>query len=127
MILNSLSDKRIIIKSFFGDIEAYLLVDTGASVGLVNKNDEDVLQLIRGKKYHAPLVGAGGEMKAWYCNTLAKVGGKQVGQFLIADIDAVVRSIERETGVTISGILSLPQMAMIGATIDTMNKSIIIN
>lgn len=81
----------------------------------------------KGREFPSYLVGASGQMDAWHCYQLVEIGGKQVGQFLIADIEGVVESIEKETGVKISGILSLPQMAMIGATIDTENKKLIIN
>lgn len=127
MILTSKTDKRIIVEARVNDATIYLLVDTGATVGIIDSNQYRMLGAKRGRYFKSTLMAASGEMDAWYCNTLFEVGGKQIGQFLIADIDAVVRSIARETGVTISGILSLPQMAMLGATIDTENKKLIIN
>lgn len=127
MILTSKTDKRIIVEAKVNDITINLLVDTGATVGIIDSNQYRMLGAVRGKSFKSTLMAASGEMDAWYCNTLFWVGDKQVGQFLIADIGAVVRSIARETGITISGILSLPQMAMLGATIDTGKKKLIIN
>lgn len=124
MILESKSKERIIVEAEVNGKEINLLVDTGATVGLIADSQIKKLGLKKGREFPSYLVGASGKMDAWYCNTLFEVGGKQVGQFLIADIDAVVRSIARETGITISGILSLPQMAMLGATIDTIKKEL---
>lgn len=126
MELKSKSEKRIIVEGKVGDIKVNLLVDTGATVGIIDHSQIWMLGIKKGKRLASNLVGASGEMRAWHCYELVEIGGKQVGQFLIADIDAVVGSIEHETGVKISGILSLPQMAMIGATIDTENKKLII-
>lgn len=127
MELKSKTDKRIIIEGQVNGNTLYLLVDTGASVGLIDYNQIRMYGIKKGKLFPSTLVGASGDMMAWHCYQLVDIGDKQVGQFLIADIDAVVRSIERETGITISGILSLPQMAMLGATIDTIKKELIIN
>lgn len=124
MILESKTDKRIIIEGEVNGNTMYFLVDTGASVGLIDYNQIRMYGIKKGKMFPSTLVGASGDMMAWHCYQLFEIGGKQVGQFLIADIDAVVRSIARETGITISGILSLPQMAMIGAKIDTQRKEL---
>ena len=127
MELKSKSEKRIIVEGKVGDIKVNLLVDTGATVGIIDHSQIWMLGIKKGKRLVSDLVGASGEMRAWHCAMLMDIGDKQVGQFLIADIDAVVRSIARETGITSSGILSLPQMAMLGATIDTEKKELIIN
>ena len=127
MELKSKTDKRIIIEGQVNGNTLYLLVDTGASVGLIDYNQIRMYGIKKGKLFPSTLVGASGDMMAWHCYQLVDIGDKRVGQFLIADIDAVVRSIARETGITISGILSLPQMAMLGATIDTGKKELIIN
>lgn len=58
-----------------------------------------------------------------YCYTLAVLEdgekSKPIGQFLLADIDDVVESIEAQTGIRILGIISLPQMKVAGVNIDT--------
>lgn len=127
MELTSKTTKRIIVEARVNDKVISLLVDTGASVGLIDENQIKKMGISKGREFPSYLVGASGQMDAWHCYQLVEIGGNQVGQFLIADIEGVVESIEKETGVKISGILSLPQMAMIGATIDTENKKLIIN
>ena len=87
---------------------------------------EAIKYLIKGKPFGKPLVGAGGEFQAHYCNTFANLAGKQVPQFLIADIDNVAASIKRETGISIQGVLSLSQMKMAGIQIDANDNLIII-
>lgn len=127
MELKSKTNNRIIVEGVLNGKSINLLVDTGATVGLIDKNQIKKLGIEKGREFPSHLVGANGKMDAWHCYQLVDIGGKQVGQFLIADIDAVVDSIERETGVKISGILSLPQMAMMGAVIDTMGKRLVIS
>ena len=53
-----------------------------------------------------------------HCDTFVDFEGKKIPQFLLADISGVVESIKRETGIEILGIISLPQMSMIGMNID---------
>ena len=124
MELKSKTDKRIIIEGQVNGNTLYLLVDTGASVGLIDYNQIRMYGIKKGREFPSYLVGASGRMDAWHCYQLVEIGSKEVGQFLIADIGDVVESIESETGITISGILSLPQMAMLGATIDTENREL---
>lgn len=119
MTLESKSDKRLIIEGRVNDKSACFLIDTGASVGLIDDTQVKKYKLEVGKRYNGTLVGAGGEMKnVRYCNTFVNVGDKVIPQFLIADIEGVVSSIKRETGIEILGIISLPQMKMVGMNID---------
>lgn len=125
--IKSLSDKRLIIPAKLNGKQANFLIDTGASVGLIDRSQVKPYQLSVGRSYPGTLVGAGGEMRdVRYCNTQAELSGKAVPQFLIADISAVVRSIRRETGVEIAGIISLPQMKMAGMQVDANDNLIII-
>ena len=124
MELKSKTDKRIIVEARVNDKVINLLVDTGATIGLIDKNQIKKLGISKGREFPSYLVGASGRMDAWYCYQLVEIGGKEVGQFLIADIGDVVESIESETNVTISGILSLPQLAMLGAKLDAKLKTI---
>ena len=122
----SLSEKRLIVKATLNGKQANLLLDTGATVGLLSDSIERKYRLIKGKKFGKPLVGAGGEFSAHYCLTFAYLDEKPVSQFLIADIDGIVSSIKRETGIEIAGIMSLPQMKMAGIQIDANDNMIII-
>ena len=125
--INSKSTKRLIIEGIVNDKAANFLIDTGASVGLIDDTQVKKYGLLVGKRFNGTLVGAGGEMcNIKHCNTFVEVGGKSIPQFLIADIEGVVKSIERETGIKILGIISLSQMKMVGMNVDSNDNLIII-
>lgn len=125
--INSKSTKRLIIEGIVNGKAANFLIDTGASVGLIDDTQVKKYGLLVGKRFNGTLVGAGGEMcNIRHCNTFVEVGGKSIPQFLIADIEGVVKSIERETGIKILGIISLPQMKMVGMNVDSNDNLIII-
>ena len=125
--LKSKSTKRLIIEGIVNGKSANFLIDTGASVGLIDDTQVKRYGLSDGKRFNGTLVGAGGEMcNIKHCNTFVEVGGKSIPQFLIADIEGVVKSIERETGIKILGIISLPQMKMVGMNVDSNDNLIII-
>ena len=113
--IKSISDKRLIVPMTVNGRELNFLVDTGASVGLISKR---VKGLKKGRRYDN-VIGAGGKLETYICNTFATLGGKTFSQFLIADIDNIIASIRHETGVEIAGIISLPQMRFYGVEIDT--------
>lgn len=124
--MKSLSDKRLIIEVGVGSNRANFLLDTGASCGIVNKKDAKRLNIKEGRQYSGTLVGAGGVMRnIRYCDTLISLpNNKQIGQFLVADISDVCNSIRQESGVSIVGIISLPQMKMAGINIDANSNEI---
>jgi hypothetical protein len=62
----------------------------------------------------------------FHCDTFLHIGEKIIPQFLLADIGNVVESIERDTGIKILGIISLPQMKMVGMGIDANDNLIIL-
>lgn len=125
--INSKSTKRLIIEGQVNGKAANFLIDTGASVGLIDDTQVKKYGLLVGKRFNGTLVGAGGEMcNIKHCNTFVEVGGKSIPQFLIADIEGVVKSIERETGIKILGIISLPQMKMVGMNVDSNDNLIIL-
>ena len=119
MRIKSESEKRLIVEGKVNDKTAYFLVDTGASVGLISKHAEKEYKLRKGRKYSGTLIGAGGEIKnVHHCDTSAIFQGREIPQFLFADIDNVIKSIKRETGIEILGIISLKQMEFIGMNLD---------
>ena len=125
--INSKSTKRLIIEGIVNGKAANFLIDTGASVGLIDDTQVKRYGLSVGKRFNGTLVGAGGEMyNIKHCNTFVEVGGKSIPQFLITDIEGVVKSIERETGIKILGIISLPQMNMVGMNVDSNDNLIIL-
>lgn len=117
--IKSISDKRLIVEGVVNGKAANFLVDTGASLALMDYDQRKKYELSVGKSYHGTIVGAGGEMRnVKYCNTFVNLEDKVIPQFLLADIGDVVKSIKRETGIEILGIISLPQMSIIGMNID---------
>lgn len=123
---NSISDKRLIVEGRVNGKRAYFLIDTGASVGLMDSNQRDDYGLIRGRKYNGTIIGAGGEMSnVRHCDTFLNIEDRVIPQFLLADIEGVVESIKRETGVKILGIISYPQMKMANLSLDCNDNEII--
>lgn len=122
--IKSKSDKRLIIEGRVNGKAAYFLLDSGASVGLLDDNQRRDYDLVKGKRYNGTLVGAGGEISARHCDTFVEFEGKTIPQFLLADISGVVDSIRRETGIEILGIISLPQMSIIGMNIDVNSQEV---
>lgn len=126
--IKSKSDKRLIVEGQVNGKATNFLIDTGASVGLIDNNQAKKYDIEKGKRFGSTLVGAGGEMRnVRHCNTFVNVGGKDIPQFLLADIDGVVDSIKRETGIDILGIISLPQMKIVGMNIDANDALITID
>lgn len=125
--IESLSEKRLIIEVEVNGKKANLLVDTGAAVGIYDDNQKKKYGLEYGRRYSGTLVGAGGELKdVRVCNTFAYFLNVKIPQFLLADISNVVKSIKKETGIEILGIISLPQMKMCGLGIDANDMEIIV-
>lgn len=122
--INSLSEKRIIITAKMNGRDAKFLIDTGATVGVISRNIQKKYGLSIGRKFPKPLVGAGGEFDAFYCNTPAYIGNRPITQFLLADISGVVESVKSQTGMEIQGIISLAQMRMVGMTINTNDNTV---
>lgn len=123
--IKSKSEKRLIVECTVNNKSAYFLLDSGASVGLIDNSQRKEYDLIKGRRYNGTLVGAGGEMSnVRHCDTFVNFAGKTIPQFLLADISGVVDSIKRETGIEILGIISLPQMKMIGLNIDANSNEV---
>lgn len=121
----SLSEKRPIIKCTVNGKPANFLVDTGASVGLIDKSKKKEFGLVCGKSYSGSIVGAGGEIDDLFvCNTIVMLECKPISQFLLADIDVVKESISRTTGIEILGIIGYKQMQMLGLSLNP-NRNVI--
>lgn len=118
--VKSETEKRLIVEVKVNGKSAYMLIDTGASAGMIDVNQADDFDVVVGNKYCGSIVGAGGEMQdVRHTHTMAEFEGKKIPQFLLADISNIVRSIKRETGIKILGIISLKQMQVLGLNIDT--------
>lgn len=125
--IKSKSEKRLIVEGQVNNRTACFLIDTGASVGIMDENQRKDYNLARGRAYSGTLIGAGGEMRnIRCCDTFVHVEDRVIPQFLLADIGGVVDSIRKETGIRILGIISLPQMKMAGIGIDANDNEIIV-
>lgn len=125
--INSLSEKRLIVECNVNSKTAAFLIDTGASIGLIDKNQTKKYNLLSSRKYTGTIVGAGGEIENPYiCDNIINIEDKIMNQFLLVDLSNIVDSIKRETGITILGIVSLPQMKFIGMNIDTNDNLLIL-
>lgn len=125
--IKSISEKRLIVEGKVNNKTAKFLIDTGACVGLIDKDKVKEYGLLRGKRYGGKLIGVGGEMdNVRHCDTFVHIEDRVIPQFLLADISDIVKSIERETGIEILGIISLPQMKMANLSIDCNDNEIII-
>lgn len=125
--IKSKSEKRLIIDVVVNDKKASMLIDTGASVGFMDSKQRKDYGLIVGKDFQGSLVGAGGTIhNVKHCNTMAEFEDKKIPQFLLADISDVVKSIKRETGIEILGIISLSQMKIVGLGVDANDMEIIV-
>ena len=124
--MKSLSEKRLIVQCAINGEVARFLLDTGASVGIINWRERKKYQIKVGGRFPHTLQGAGGEIDAYYCNTFVFYQARTIAQFLLADIDNVVESIKQETGITIQGIIGLQQMKDTGIDIDANSNEITI-
>lgn len=125
--IKSESEKRLIVQGTVNDKDACFLIDTGASVGMIDYGKRYDYDLKVGRRYGGTLIGAGGEMRnVRHCDTFVHIEDRVIPQFLLADVSEVVKSIRRETGIEILGIISLPQMKMVGLSLDCNDNEIIL-
>lgn len=117
-----LSKKRPIVECYINGKAANFLLDTGASVAFIDREFINEYGLAEGKKYHGSIVGAGGELRGVrYCNSFVTLpNGKEVAQFMLADISVVRESIKEETGIDIVGIIGWEQMKFGGITLEEL-------
>ena len=125
--IKSISDKRIIVEGKVNDNPAYFLVDTGASIAILDNDRRKEYGLKVGRRFNGTIVGAGGEMRnIRHCDSFVYIEDRVLTQFVLADITPVVNSIKKETGVEILGIISLPQMKMANIGLDCNDNEIIL-
>jgi hypothetical protein len=125
--IKSLSEERLIVEAKVNGKDACFLIDTGASVGMIDYGKRYDYDLKVGRRYGGTIIGAGGEMQnVKHCDTFANLENKVIPQFLLADISEVVKSIKRETGIEILGIISLPQCKLANISLDCNDNEIIL-
>ncbi len=125
--IKSLSEERLIVEGKINGKDACFLIDTGASVGMIDYGKRYDYDLKVGRRYGGTLIGAGGEMRnVKHCDTFVHIEDRVIPQFLLADIGGVVDSIKMETGIDILGIISLHQCKMVGLSLDCNDNEIIL-
>lgn len=126
MKVKSLSEKRLLMSCVVNGKAAVMLVDTGATVGLIDEDQMRKYGLQRGARYNGTLIGAGGVIQSSYVCTTQVITpcNKPMTQFILSDITSVKDSIRRETGKEILGIIGLPQMRMAAMLLDIVANEI---
>lgn len=112
--IQSLSEERPLIKVTVNGHEAVALLDTGATVSMIDKSLIKAWKLQRsGRK--VSLVGASGrEFTADVLNTPIVWNGKEIWQVVSSDLTGVSQSIHRQTGYGIDCIIGYKDMKRIG-------------
>lgn len=117
------SRKRPVVAARLNGKEYHFLLDTGASVGLIDKG-------VRGLHPSARKVrivdASGDEIRCPVLGDTVEIGGKRITQFIASDLSGVRSSIQRETGLRIDGIIGYGQMQAIGAVMDTSKGTLTI-
>jgi hypothetical protein len=85
-----LTDKRPIVECYIGGKPANFLLDTGACVGLIDRDFINRYALTAGKRYQGKIIGAGGAMNGVrHCDSFVTLpNGVDVAQFLLTDSSA---------------------------------------
>lgn len=122
----SVVDNRPLIPIKVNGKSVYFLVDTGASIALVDIEKQKELKFKLGNKLSGTIVGAGGETSdVYHVKDLdVDLNGHKIYQFVATNIDDVKRSIKKATGYDIFGIISYSQMKQLNMIIDTKTGNI---
>lgn len=122
----SVVDNRPLIPIKVNGKSVYFLVDTGASVALVDINMQKELKFKLGNKLAGTIVGASGEAtEVYHVKDLdVDLNGHKIYQFVATDITAVKESIKKATDYDMFGILSYKQMKDLGMIIDTASSKV---
>lgn len=123
MIAKFVTDKRPIIEVAINGKKAYMLVDTGASIGVIDSLRLDEYGVGMGSSLGGTVTGVGGSQEEvrHTKNCTVDVGGVKLYQFVTFNLSSVASSIERETGIEISGIIGTTQIKMSEMKIDLDN------
>lgn len=123
MIAKFVTDKRPIIEVTINGRKAYMLVDTGASIGVIDSLRLDEYGVGMGSSLGGTVTGVGGSQEEvrHTKNCTVDVGGVKMYQFVTFNLSSVSDSIERETGIKISGIIGTTQIKMSEMKIDLDN------
>ena len=128
MLIKLESNKRPIVKVNVNNKEAYMLIDTGASLGVIDSNQLKDYNLEKYRKLSTTVVGVGGkEQNAYDLRPyILDIEGIKLHQFATFDLSSVVDSIKRETNIKILGVIGTLQIKMSEMKIDLDNNQILL-
>lgn len=126
MTIKILSEKRLIVEASINSRPAYMLIDTGASVSLVDQTLGARFAFMLGNSLPCTTIGAnGGEMCIRYTKKLdLTLSGLHIYQVCASDLSGIIDSIERESGYRIAGIIGLPAIKSLEMQINASDKTI---
>lgn len=107
-----------IIEAVINNVTVNLLIDTGASVNIINS--ESVYKFKGAKMYgEKNLVTVGSNTRANSLrNVDATVKGRKVSEFISLDLTSLQSSIQAETRIEIDGIIGVNGIKQLGMIID---------
>lgn len=120
MIAKVTSGKRLIVDFVVNGKTAPVLLDTGASISILDLSQRKEYGFDTRSKMGGQLTGVGGQASdAYFVKNLdMKLQGLPVYQVVTSDLSGVVESIHQETGIKIAGIIGLPQIKELELKID---------
>lgn len=128
MILKFISNIRPIIEGEINGKSAYFLLDTGASIALIDENQIEEYQLQYGELFPGTIISTGGSTSmTYFCQNNIEIANKYIKDFVLINLTQIRNSIKRETGIDILGVISYPQLQQLQLTIDIEKNEIIIN
>ena len=121
------SYERPIIEVDVNGKDAFMLIDTGSSLNVIDFSQLDDLGIKRRFKIGDVMCIAGGSVLWQIFQVPTTVKGRQVNQFISSDLTVIRESILQSTGIKIAGILGTPAIKELGMSIDLKRGIIILN
>jgi hypothetical protein len=116
-----------IVKGMLNGKEAYFIIDSGASVSILDENGSSHYDFLIGES-EEDIVGYGGISSPKETNNVdVEVGGVDFnGEYQSQDIANIVGAVLSNGGITISGIIGSNVMKKVGLVIDFGSRSLYI-
>ena len=121
------SYERPIIEVNVNGKDAFMLIDTGSSLNVVDFSQLEDLGIKRRFKIGDVMCIAGGSVLWQIFQVPVNVKGRTVNQFISSDLTVIRESILQSTGIKISGILGTPAIKELGMIIDLSRGIVTIN
>lgn len=124
--MNLVSSVRPIVKGVINSKEAYFLLDTGTNVALLDLSQMDYFQLDKSNKCINKIIGAGGVAEEnYFCTNKVIIGNHNLYGFILTDLSNIISHIQEETNLKILGVISYPQMQIMGMVINCKNNELL--